>query len=142
MKRFSFPLDRVLDWKGVVSQQEQLALDTLRQQRDEITSSLLNLSEQIDTLSRDTHEAGTGQELAYSAQARSSMMRHRTRTEAQRAHCDTKIVTQQNKLRVVETERRLLDRLKEKSQSEWQLTADREMEATASDLFLGSWRRR
>ena len=47
MKRFSFPLDRVLDWKSVVAQQEQLTLDSLHSQRAEITASLLNLSSQI-----------------------------------------------------------------------------------------------
>ena len=52
MKRFSFPLDRVLDWKSVVAQQEQLTLDSLHSERAEITASLLNLSSQIDNVLR------------------------------------------------------------------------------------------
>jgi hypothetical protein len=142
MKRFSFPLDRVLDWKGVVAQQEQLALDSLHQQREEITASLLALSNSIDDLSRDTQVAESGHELACSAHARSALVRHRSRTEAQHSACETRIVSQQHKLREAETERRLLDKLKERSRLEWSAEASRDMESTASDLYLGGWKRR
>lgn len=142
MKRFSFPLDRVLDWKSVVAQQEQLTLDSLHSERAEITASLLNLSSQIDNLSEHAQSAESGHELAYSAQARSALVRQRTKTEAKQASCDTRIVSQQHRLRAAETERLLIDKLKTRSLTQWTSEASREMEATASDLFLGGWNRR
>src|SRR4051794_23452729 len=108
MKRFSFPLDRVLDWKSVVAQQEQLTLDSLHSERAEITASLLNLSSQIDNVSEQSAESG--HELACSAQARSVLVRLRTKTEAKQASCDTRIVSQQHRLRAAETERLLIDK--------------------------------
>jgi hypothetical protein len=142
MKRFSFRLDRVLDWKTVVSQQEQLALDSLNKQHDEMTVSLLRLDERITGLSQDTPHVANGHELAYSAQARFALVKDRVRTESQRASFETRIAKQQEKVRGAETERRLIDKLKDRSYAEWSAEMSREMETTASDLYLGGWSRR
>jgi hypothetical protein len=142
MKRFSFPLERVLDWKAVIAQQEQLTLDSLHKEREQITGSLLALSTRIEGLSQDTQSAESGHELAYSAQARMTLTRHRTRMEAQYAGCSTRIESQQTKVREAETERRLIDKLKERSLESWTAEVSREAECTTSDLFLGGWKRR
>lgn len=142
MKRFSFPLDRVLDWKSVIAQQEQTTLDSLHKERDEVTASLLNLSNRIDDLSEDAQTSQSGHELAYAAQARSALVRHKTRTEAVHAKFEIRIASQQDKLRTAETERMLLDKLKTRSLSQWSTEMSREMESTSSDLYLGGWNRR
>jgi hypothetical protein len=142
MKRFEFRLDRVLDWKTVVAQQEQATLDLLHQEKQEITTSLHCLNERIDDLSKSSHAAENGQELAYAASARTALLRDRTRTENRRTACDSKIAAQQDRYRSADTERRLVGKLKERSLNEWSAEVTREMDATASDLYLGGWNRR
>jgi flagellar export protein FliJ len=142
MKRYSFPLERVLDWKTLVAEREQLALETLHQQQEEMTSSLLNLSNRIEELASDTQTAESGHELAYTAQARSSLIR--TKAKAERDHADgaARIASQQVRFRTAETERRLMDKLKDRSLESWSAELARETDATAADLYLGSWNRR
>ena len=142
MKRFEFRLDRVLEWKTVVAQQEQAALDSLHQEKQEITQSLQNLNDRINDLSESSYSAESAQELAYAASARSALLRDRSRTENLSDACDNKIAAQQEKYRSADTERRLVGKLKERSYSEWSAEVSREMEATASDLYLGGWNRR
>jgi flagellar export protein FliJ len=142
MKRYSFSLERVLDWKTLVAEQEQLALQTLNRKQDEITASLLNLNDRITDLSQDTQTAVSGHDLAYSAHARSALLRHKTRTQQEHAKGETKIVSQQLKFRAAETERKLMDKLKGRSFDEWSAAVDRDADATASDLYLGTWNRR
>jgi hypothetical protein len=142
MKRFEFRLDRVLEWKTVVAQQEQAALDSLHHEKQEITASLQNLNDRINDLSELSYSAENAQELACAASARSALLRDRSRTENLRDACDDKIAAQQEKYRNADTERRLVGKLKERSYSEWSAEVSREMEATASDLYLGGWNRR
>jgi hypothetical protein len=142
MKRFEFRLNRVLEWKTVVARQEQAALDLLNQEKQEITASLGRLNDRINDLSEVSYSAESGQELAYAASARSALLRDRSRTETLRAACDNKIAEQQDRYRSADTERRLVGKLKERSHAEWSAEVSREMEATASDLYLGNWNRR
>jgi hypothetical protein len=126
----------------VVAQQEQAALDSLHQEKQEITQSLQNLNDRINDLSESSYSAESAQELAYAASARSALLRDRSRTENLSDACDNKIAAQQEKYRSADTERRLVGKLKERSYSEWSAEVSREMEATASDLYLGAWNRR
>lgn len=142
MKRFDFRLNRVLEWKTVVAQQEQATLDSLRQERQEITQSLQCLNDRINDLSEISYSAESGQELAYAASARSALLRDRSKTEELHADCESKIAAQQERYRTADTERRLVDKLKERSYNEWSTELSRETEATASDLYLGGWNRR
>jgi hypothetical protein len=142
MKKYSFPLDRVLDWKTVVAEREQLTLQTLKQKQEEITESLLNLTTRIDDLSRDAHAADNGHELAYTAQVRSALIQHKSRTELEHARGEMQIASQQVKYRAAETQRKLIDKLKDRSYEEWAADLDRELDATAADLYLSSWNRR
>jgi|SRR4051794_15645593 hypothetical protein len=142
MKRFEFRLDRVLEWKTVIAQQEQAALDSLHHEKQEISESLQNLNDRINDLSEISYSAESAQELAYAASARSALLRDRSRTEHLNDACDNKIAAQQEKYRSADTERRLVGKLKERSYSQWSAEVSREMEATASDLYLGGWNRR
>jgi hypothetical protein len=142
MKKYSFPLDRVLDWKTVVAEREQITLQTLQQRQEALTESLLNLSDRIDDLSRDAHTADSGHDLAYTAQARSVLLRQKMRTEQEHATGETLIASQQVKYRAAEIQRKLIDKLKGRSYEEWSAELARETDATAADLYLSAWNRR
>jgi hypothetical protein len=142
MKRHSFPLGRVLDWKTVIAQQEQTALEALQKKESDIESSLLSLNNAIRGLCDASQEAVTGHELACSVRARNAVQKQKAVTQQDHAACQTQIVAQQKRFRVVETERRLFDKLRERSHFEWQAGVNREINAEASDLYLGVWGRR
>ena len=142
MKRYSFPLRRVLDWKSVVTQQEQTTLATLEQRHSTIQSSLLSLDESIKGLCQDSQAAVSGHELACSAHARAAVQRKKRAAQQDHAACLTLIEGQRQRLRAAETERRLLDKLQDRSRSEWAAEFVRETDSQASDLHLGAWTRR
>jgi flagellar export protein FliJ len=142
MKRHAFPLGRVLDWKTVVAQQEQTKLDALEQKGSDIQTSLLALDEAIKGLCDASQKAESGHELACTARARSAVQRQRSLAEQDHASCQEQIVAQQQRFRTAETERKLFDKLRERSRSEWAATMNRETDAQASDLYLGVWNRK
>ena len=142
MKRHSFPLGRVLDWKTVIAQQEQMSLEALQRQRCDIQSSLLSLDQAIRGLCDSSSDAVSGHELACSARARAAIQRQKSVTEQHQVACEKQIMTQQERFRSAETERRLFDKLRERSRSEWKASLARETDSDASDLYLGSWSRR
>ena len=72
----------------MVAQQEQATLDSLRQEKQEITESLQCLNDRINDLSEISYSAESGQELAYAASARSALLRDRSKTEELHADCD------------------------------------------------------
>jgi flagellar biosynthesis chaperone FliJ len=142
MKRFSFPLGRVLDWKTVVAQQEQTTLGALEQRRSDIQKSLLSLDESIRGLCEFSQETVSGHELACSARARSAAQKKKAVTQKDHALCSKAVVVQQQRFRTAETERRLLDKLRDRSRSEWTANVSRDTDSQASDLYLGLWNRR
>ncbi|HYP06100.1 MAG TPA: hypothetical protein VER03_07665 [Bryobacteraceae bacterium] len=142
MKRHSFPLGRVLDWKTVIAQQEQTSLEALERKRNDIQSSLLSLDSAITGLSRASQDAVSGHELASTARARAAVQRQKALTERDHASCQEQIALQQERFRTAETERRLLDKLHQRSRSQWFANMTRETDAQASELYLGVWNRR
>src|SRR4051812_27866451 len=119
MKRFHFPLDRVLDWKTVVAQQQQNTLDTLNQEHASMTESLLHLHQKLDEASELTESAQSGHELAMNANYRASLLNDRKSAEAARTNCEKRIQSQSEKFRQAETERRLVSKLRDSSYSKW-----------------------
>ena len=142
MKHHPFSLGRVLDWKTVVAHQEQTSLEALERKRNDIQSSLLSLDNAIRGLCDASREAVSGHELACSARARAAAQRQKLLTERDHASCQSQIDTQQQRFRAAETERRLLDKLRQRSRSQWATQERRETDAHASELYLGVWKRR
>lgn len=142
MKRHSFSLERVLDWKSVTAQQEQISLEALRRRSAVIQSSLISLDVALRGSCDPLQETISGHDLAYSARARAAVQKQKALTELDHAFCQGQLSAQQQRLRTVETERRLLDKLRERSRLEWRASLDRENDAQASDLYLAAWNRR
>ena len=93
-------------------------------------------------LSEASQDARSGHELACSARARAAVQKQRSQTHMDHVSCESEIVTQQPRFRTAETERRLFDKLRNRSRSEWTAELAKETDAQASDLYLGSWNRR
>jgi hypothetical protein len=142
MKRFSFPLRRVLEWKTVVAHQEQTTLAALEQRQSDLQSSLLSLEESIRGLSDESQSAVSGHELVCSARARAAVERQKVLVQKDDASCRSQVSGQQQRLRRAETERRLLDKLRHRSHSEWAANVVRDTDTQASDLYLGVWKQR
>ena len=144
MKRFSFPLERVLRWREEQARLEELRLEQLRanvaalgeEKRD---TALQRMRSAADVLSQRVVEAGELENLdSYRLHARTKIrdLENRMRqAEAQAA---------EQRQRVVEAHRQaeLLDRLRSRALGEWQAASDREQEALAGELYLANRMRR
>ncbi len=141
MKRFTFRLDRVREWREKEFAMAEAQLEKLLAERGLVESRLRVLNEEaaecVSVLNRKT--AIDPLEL----RAIDAFQRHAT---VQRgviaqllAECDTRIAAQ--RANVLEARRRceLLDKLREKQWQRWNVDLAREMEIEAGELFLAKW---
>ena len=140
MQRFRFRLANVLGWRILQLEIEEGKLEALFSERRRRQEEITGIGEQrrnADRLLRS--DSVEGQQLAALDVHRHALVRLAARLRTQAEDCDRRIAAQQ--LKVLEAERRvqLLDRLKERRLSEWQLEADREQETLASETFLAKW---
>jgi len=140
MKKFSFPLSRVIDWRDAQARVEEAKLQALY-------GELRAIDLQESSLKRDREEAeravqargGTGRELVALADFRRFTVAEHTRLESLRQDCSRRIASQ---IQVVAAKRRdvkLLERLKQKKLIVWNQEAAREIEHQAEDAYMAKW---
>lgn len=144
MKRFSFPLERVLRWREEQATLEELKLEQLRarvaaleQQKRETAFERVRSATEV--LSHRVVEATELQSLdSYRLHVRDKIRDLENRVRKAQAEAE------QQRKRVVEAHRQseLLDRLKRRALAEWQAASDREEETLASELYLANHTRR
>ncbi len=143
MKRFQFPLERVLGWRAGQAALEELKLEQL-------TDQLAKLGE--EKLGAETGRAASDRDVLRQSSIEASELQS---LDAYRRHT-------QNKIRAIDQRRRqmeaqageqrkrvvnarrdaeLLERLKRKALAEWQAASDREQEGFAAELYLARWTR-
>lgn len=138
MKRFQFPLDRVLDWR-----EKQLEIEESRLER--LTAELHILDsrrEGLDTQQRESDLSVTRSNLfsASDLQSIDSFRRYaareRTIIAAQRVKIEQQI--EQQRARLLEARRNfeLLRRVREKRLGEWKHEFDRELDQQAAESYL------
>jgi|SRR5581483_2808220 len=140
MKRFSFPLERVLGWREEQARVEELKLEQLRAQaaaldQQKRDTALGRARSEWEVLSQRVVEATELANLdSYRLHAREKIrdLEQRVRqTEAQAA---------EQLQRVLQARRQaeLLERLKQKALEEWRAANNREQEALAAELYLAN----
>lgn len=143
MKRFIFPLQRVLDLR-----QTQLAMEESRVKQQ--AAALAELDRQqaaaktavisAETEVRET-PALAGSDLAALGEFRLSMQLQQKQIARRQQECGQKLAA----LRTVMMEARrrclLLERLKEKRLAEWKAACNKELEELAAESYLAGWSR-
>jgi hypothetical protein len=143
MKKFDFPLGRVMDWRTMLVRVEESKLE-------QIYAELRALDFRQSALDRDREQAeqallttsgGTGAELAALDSFRRFVFLERNRLEGLRSGIQQRVVVQ---IQIVAKKRRdvkLLERLKAQRLEKWQAEFSREIDAEAEESFLSKWNR-
>ncbi len=135
MKKFQFPLQRVLDWREVQARVEESKLEGLYAEREAIDTQVTAVLAERERSDRAVAEGNgaTGEDLAaLSAFRRFSVAEH-TRLDRLRVGCSQRIAAQ---IQVVAAKRRdakLLQKLEQQGMAAWQLDFSKQIDAQAEE---------
>ena len=141
---FRFRLQKVLDWRQMQLEIEELnfkrqaaALADLDRARAELEAAGVTAEVQV----RDWIPL-SGRDLAALGSFRLSIKLKERDIAFRRAECQEKLDAQQRVMLEARRRCRLLERLKERRFSEWELAQNRELEQLAAESYLAQWSRR
>jgi flagellar export protein FliJ len=139
MKKFSFPLDRVLHWRRLECERERAKLEGLIDERKQIEARIATLEGQRQTTTREFASARciTGAEVATLVHWQAQTRRILEQFTAERARASERIQQQEKAIRDAEGRVKLLERLREKRHDMWKVDLAREDEALAAEAYLG-----
>jgi flagellar biosynthesis chaperone FliJ len=142
MKKFSFPLGRVMDWREAQARIEESKLEGLFAELRAIDMQEAALLQEREAAEQWVAARGaTGIELDRLGQFRRYSVAEHTRLEKIRSDCAHRIAAQ---IQVVASKRRdvrLLERLKHHKSMAWNRNLSREIDAQADEAFLAKWNR-
>ena len=138
MKKFEFPLDRVLDWRRTQARLEESKLERLRADLHAIESQLAEAVRVRQESAREliTAKSVTGMELAALDDFRQASATECAKLEQASAEAGKRVTDQ---LVVVTAKRRdvkLLENLRTRRLDAWNSELNREIELEAGELFL------
>lgn len=141
MRKFQFRLERVLGWRRTQLELEEHKLKTLAAEMDAIERRRAQLA--LDRTLAERHVLAEprldGSLLEAHAAYLAGLSLQEQRLERVRQEQEQRIASQHQ--RVLEARRRcrLLERLRARALADWQAEADRELENTATELYLARW---
>lgn len=143
MKKFHFPLERVLDWRQTQGRLEEAKLEQLYHQARGLEARQQELVQER-VASEKAVLAGpstTGLQLAALGDFRRFITARHKVLEQQRTECAQKTAAQIQVLMAKRREIRLLERLREQRLDRWSAELEREIGAQADEAFLARWGR-
>ncbi len=142
MKRFDFPLERVRRWRQTEMDLEQAALEALFAERHRLEQAARDLEDRVRAAREALWQSATPgatvnpRRLVELDEYRSYVRREQNRLRRLGQQLHVQIVQQQAKLMEARRRHRLLDRLRERALAEWEAGYQKELEETASELYL------
>ncbi len=143
MKKFAFPLGRVLDFREMQTRIEESKLEQLYGELRGIEASEAVLRRQRAESEQDVLASGgaPGLELAALDSFRQFTAAEHRRLENLRRGCRERIAAQIQLVAAKRRAVRLLERLREQRRSVWSQELNRELDAQAEEAFLAQWNR-
>lgn len=144
MKSFEFPLQRVLDWR---KSQLDLTEATFRRAMEAVASvermaAALQAAARSEASAVQASRPLMGGALgALNGYQRFVLVKGKE-LERRREECGKRAAEAERAMLEARRRTRLLEKLKEKRQLEWQAAGSRELEELASDSYLAQWNRR
>ncbi len=141
MKRFTFALERVRQWREEQVVVEQLQLERLQAERGTIEGAIAKLER--DKSASEATVLGGRLVDSLDLQSLDQFRRHtqilQAKLRAERAGCDDRIAAQ--RLRLIDAQRnaRLLDKVKARKLKVWQAGFEKEIEEQAAESHLARW---
>ena len=138
MKRFSFRLEQVLDWRRQQAEIEETKLERLfcelRKAEADQQQAERDRAEAADSVL--TGASVTAQDLAALDSYRQHLDRVKRRLEQQHADCLKRIAEQQKHVRESQRRVKLLENLKDRRLHDWEYALQREVDNLAAELHL------
>jgi flagellar export protein FliJ len=142
MKKFHFPLGRVIDWREAQARIEESKLEALYAERRAIDSQKSALTLEREAAENAVVERGaTGSDLARLGEFHRFTVAEHTRLEKRRDDCGQRIAAQIQAVTEKRRDARLLERLKQQKLSAWNREFSREIDAQADEAYLARWNR-
>jgi len=141
MKRFAFSLERVLGWRRIEAQMEELRAERLHAELHAIETSRENLRIERETTAAHLRAVGsaTGTELAALDNFRRHVDAERARLERERVDCEKRVAAHMRVLTAKKRDVKILEHLRERRLTAWTAELNRETEQQAAEAFLSRW---
>jgi hypothetical protein len=143
MKKFTFSLGRVLDWRAMQVRIEESTLERLYAELRSIDSNEAALTRQRADSEKAllTAPVATGAEFAALDSFRIFTVAEHTRLEKLRADCSKRIAAQIQVVVVKRRDVRLLEHLRDRRLETWNRDLNREIDAQADEAYLARFTR-
>ena len=144
MKKFTFPLSRVMDWRDTQARVEESKLENLYAELraiDTQIAAVLAARAQSDEAVL-TVASVTGAELAAIDTFRRFSVAEHTRLNRVRRECSKRIAAQIQAVAAKRRDVRLLERLKQQRLVAWKTDFSKEIDAQAEESHLARWNAR
>jgi flagellar export protein FliJ len=148
MKRFRFPLERVLAYRRLQMEAEQARLEQSRQRLAAADARIAQWREECErTLAAVRQALAPGADVSATALAtypnyRSAIGRAGAALASERARAAGEVAKQLAKTVEARRTHEVLAKARSQARTRWEEDVQREIEATAGELFLAQWRRR
>lgn len=146
MKRFSFRLERILEFRRSRMEAEQRALERLLAERAHLEARHAFLEAALEAARRSVRAASAAgqtveaQTLVALENFSRAVRREQSRLLGRQAELERNISAQRERLISARRDFRLLEKLRARAQAAWERDYTREVEALASELHLARWR--
>lgn len=140
MRAFKFSFETILRVRTRELELEQMKLTQLYAELRRIDTQLTRLEQAGPSACRALGDETVGTELLHLQRFRESLAVSRKQLLKDKAGCEFRLGQQQRKVVEADRRKRLLERLKERRQSEWQADLDKEWEHLAADTYLARWK--
>jgi len=143
VKKFEFPLAKVMHFRGLQARLEEVKLEALYAELRAVNTRDAAVLEQ-KTKSEQTLRSAksvTGFDLELFASFRDAMTLEQTRLEKARAECGKRIDVQLAVLTKRRRDVRLLEKLKEQRFEKWEKEMFKELDQQADEAYLSKWAR-
>jgi flagellar export protein FliJ len=141
MKKFTFPLARVMDFRRMQARLEEIKLEGLYAELRAIATREVALIEQSVASERALRAAPsvTGFDLELFSTFSAAMKDELKRMDMARAGCRKKIDAQLEVLMVKRRDVKLLEHLKEQRFEKWEKEMFKEIDQQADEAYLAKW---
>ena len=144
MTSFRFRLQKVLDWRRVQLELEEVKFKQAAAGVPELDRALVELRAAMGEQETQLRGAQltTGLDWAALGFYRMDVKKDEREIANKRVEAAKKLAVQQAAMLEARQRCRLLERLKERRLSEWEAASDRELDETAAESYLAQWSRR
>jgi multidrug resistance efflux pump len=141
VKKFHFPLDRVLDYRRMQLRLEQAKLEHLIRELADLDRKMAALQSEFEQSQEDLLHSQSSLGLEFGALERFRKASSAQGLSLQKTRQDCLKRNTEQRARITEKERevRLLEKLREDRLTGWKFARDREIDQQAEESFLARW---